>query len=489
MATYVPLVNQNTSEHNGESMESWTLTSEKYVSRRDRLKARAIAALPRFAQPGGIKHRKIGPTSYLDALRGYAALAVFIAHIFNADVPTWRRQPFISVMFNGAGMVAIFFVISGYALGCRMLMLIRRQESEKLLNALASSTFRRYIRLYGSSVCAMVYAMILVRLRVYKGMHQDMYKPTLWLQLVDFAGDVVNFCNPFGDIRGWVNPGVFDSSYLGVLWSIPVEYRGSIALFAFCVGACKLSTRARMISMWIIIVLCYIWQACYISEFMAGLFIADLSLSRHPERWMTSIPSQQPQQQSSNPSSSTSAATTITTTPAHPSGRTTTPTFLNKVGLITLLLTGIILLGQPDRTDLGIWGPFPWKYLKSWEPYWWDKSGRHMFWLGPGAFMVCYALEFYPSLQRPLNTRWSQYLGDLSFGIYVTHIPTTYSVYYRYLVPLRDRYWGNGYVAHFPGVVVCFLLIFAVSDYFARVDVRVVKVARWAQNRLFVQWH
>ncbi|RVX66352.1 hypothetical protein B0A52_09960 [Exophiala mesophila] len=469
MAAYVPLVSQDPASGGG-AVESWTLTSEKYVSRRDRLKARLIASLPRFAQPGGLRHRKIGPTSYLDALRGYAACCVFIAHSFNSDMPTWRRQPFVSIVFNGAGMVALFFVISGYALGCRMLMMIRKQESEKLLNSLASSTFRRYIRLYLSSIVAMFYAMVLVRLQLYNGMHQPMYRDTLWLQLVDFMGDVIHFMNPFGDIRGWVNPGVFDSSYLGVLWSIPVEYRGSIALFAFCTGVCKMTTRARMISTWVIIVFCYIWQACYISGFMGGFFIADLSLSRHPERYLN-LPC--------NPAVSAASSSTSSCPQS----------LLSKVGHITLLVLGILLLGQTDSHRLGIWGAFPWGYLRTWEPYWWDRSGKHMFWLGPGAFLLCYALEFYPALQRPLHWRFSQYLGDISFGIYVTHVPTIIATYYKFLVPWREATLGSSYLAFFPGIVLAFVIIFTVSDYFSRVDAAVVKFARWSQSKLFIQWH
>jgi hypothetical protein len=88
---------------------AWNVDDEKGATTPNSFKAWAIALLPQFARPEGLKHRKIGPTSYLDALRGYAAFSVFIAHVFTYhNEQNWQHQPFIYMIFNGQAMVALF---------------------------------------------------------------------------------------------------------------------------------------------------------------------------------------------------------------------------------------------------------------------------------------------------------------------------------------------------------------------------------------------
>lgn len=453
--------------HEQAQTSAWMSVLEKRAGNRRYLKERLISALPGFARPTALRYRDIGPTSYLDGLRGYASLFVLFGHYFDSPKEnTWRQQPFINVVFNGSGMVALFFIISGYALGYRLLILIRKREGDRLLHALASSTFRRYVRLYASAGCACLMAMIMVRLRLYDGMHPPIHKETFTSQLADLTVDFVRFCNPFADIKGWVNPKVFDSKYLSQMWSIPVEYRGSVALFSFLTAACQLKTRDRMIVTWLVIFICYLWQAVYISEFMAGLFIADLSLSRHPER-LTKTPPPVPIERSD--------------TSRHTSRR-------ERLGYVSLFVLGLFLLSQPDGVNLGILGPYPWRFLKHFIPIWWDKTGGHLFWNGFGAFALTYALEFCPYLQKPLHSRFSQYLGDLSFGIYATHPPVIIALYHGVLQPFRQRYLGESYLAYLPGVLITLLVVFAFADYFSRVDKAVVRVAGRLQKALFVGW-
>lgn len=470
----------------------WGRLGEKTTPWSSSLTRAAITALPRFLLPGGIKHRAIGPTSYLDALRGYAACIVFISHAFNSEKPSWRNQPLIGLFFQGTGMVALFFIISGYVLGYRLLILIRRREFERLLDALASSTFRRYLRLYLSSSIGILLTFPLVRYRWYNGMIIPLYKSGFREQLSDCVYDVIRFCNPFANgIQGWVGSENFSPKYLGVLWTIPVEYRGSIALFVFCLAACKLTTRSRMVLLWAIILVCYFWQAVYISEFFAGLWIADISLSRNPER-IQGRGGRDVAAVGSAPARLT-AATLPSIQPTSEAKYTTRwqlrhSIILSKIGHVILLILGLILLGQPNHGDtLGIWGSFPWRFLISLYPSWWQTSGFHVFWFGPGAFMVIYALEFYPgtALRKPLHWPISQYIGDLSFGLYVVHSPLVLAVLWNLMHPLRHRYLGEGYLAYLPGVLVTTLVVFTAADYFTRIDTKVVQFSRWWQQRLF----
>jgi len=99
MAEYVALQNLEndeveiaaaTSSDINNDTPRWALDPEKQpTSRRtlwkQHLYSALITALPRYIRPGGLRDRDIGPTSYLDALRGYAAFNVFIFHIFGTN--------------------------------------------------------------------------------------------------------------------------------------------------------------------------------------------------------------------------------------------------------------------------------------------------------------------------------------------------------------------------------------------------------------------
>jgi hypothetical protein len=114
---------------------------------------RAVASIPAVllsllsvAKPSFIggetsEPRKLRPTSYLDGLRGVAALFVVFNHYVAEYFPDWTygylsgdgseaqggkndrliQLPVVRVFYNGTFMVTIFFVISGYVLSHRPL--------------------------------------------------------------------------------------------------------------------------------------------------------------------------------------------------------------------------------------------------------------------------------------------------------------------------------------------------------------------------------
>lgn len=128
-----------------------------------------IALLPSFILPSrSKKQRKLFPTSYLDGLRGVAAFFVVVHHYTtaytSASATGWGLKerkgeepgahkwfwllPLVRVVHSGRFMVVIFFVISGYVLSYRSLKLARQGKHLELLDSLASSVFRRWLRLH-----------------------------------------------------------------------------------------------------------------------------------------------------------------------------------------------------------------------------------------------------------------------------------------------------------------------------------------------------
>jgi hypothetical protein len=120
-----------------------------------------LALAPSFFQSSYEYNTKLHPTSWLDGLRGFAALFVYFAHYILVWYPTLDKGyasgpdeyyiaqlPYIRVIFSGFGMVCLFFVISGYVLSYSSLQKIRNGDLPALFDTLASSVFRRWLRLF-----------------------------------------------------------------------------------------------------------------------------------------------------------------------------------------------------------------------------------------------------------------------------------------------------------------------------------------------------
>lgn len=475
MAEIIPLME----EENHDRDASWAVANSTARSRIDRFKAYGIAmaptlkrALPNYCRPDQISTPGNNHSAYLDALRGYAAFIVYIYHMYHIPaVITWRRYPFVSTLFGGPAMVSVFYVISGYALGYSLLLNMHRKDEARMLNGLASSTFRRYMRLYGSSVVGLFIAMAIVRMHLYNGVYGvEVYQDTIWKQLGHWFVDVFRFCNPFArnitDVKG-NDP--LSSKYLPQMWTIPVEFRGSVFLFAFCTAICKLTPRTRMLAMWLVIVLSHCWQAVYIAEFISGLFIAQLSICRHPER-----------------------VTGTSTLPTIDSEKPRPPqTRLSKISHSLLFSASLILLGQIDegQGDLLIFGGFPWQYINHLIPSWWESTTQYLFWLAWGSFGLVYALEFYPTLRRPLSWKVSRYLGDISFGLYAMHVCFGMGIRTLYLEPWQKKYLGESSPAYiFIAIIITFIVVTA-ADYFTKLDRMVVRYSKQVQDQFFSKWN
>ena len=203
-----------------------------------------------------------------------------------------------------------------------------------------------------------------------------------------------------------------------------------------------------------------IWASTYSALFLFGVFLAERSLPVEAQLKTTSpVRSVSDFDQKREKSSGPSTMKYITS------------------GLILLL--GLLLGGQPD--NLGREGDLPWPYLSRFIPYWWPNylpQERH-FWLTLSAGLILYGLDSCKPFQRPFTLPFSQYIGRLSFGIYVMQ------------VPVDGLYWMSAARGHlgpsFWGKLTYFFLFWFgllwVSDYFSRIDTGVIKFVRWLESK------
>ncbi|KAE9978068.1 hypothetical protein EG328_001688 [Venturia inaequalis] len=424
---------------------------------------------PKFVRKGGLKpKKKLGPTSYLDALRGWAAFIVVNHHGFPfGNLPIFG-YPFFSLMTAGRAMVDIFFVISGYVLASRLLKLMRARDSAQLLDSFSSAIFRRYLRLYLSSILAAFLALLVHEMgwQVYVAPRL----PTLHGQLWNWILATIRFSNPFSPIKGyWAMDGT-SHAYLDVLWTIPVEFRGSLVLYLFCLATCKLKIWSRMILCWGMIVLCYLWSAIWAALFLMGVFLAELNLVRHQQ---PQLPETRPQQPANSIEKS----------------ETSSPSAKNRIFFSLVMVFSLFILGQPSSREARLNSYFPWPYLDALIPEFLMTSGgdglAEHFWLSIGAMLLVFALDSYATLQIPLRWNFSQYLGEVSFGIYVMHALVHFTVWDQLAIwkvaVVGTSAWGD-----LPILLVYWAAVLWAAELFTRMDCRVVMFGRWLQTMLFV---
>jgi len=390
-------------------------------------------------------------------------------HLYGPSPREIFHQPIFHAFEAGRGSVQVFFVISGYVLSVRVLKMIRNQQGLQVLNSLASATFRRYLRLYAPTAFATLVTALALQLGLFY--KQEIIQPTLYRQLSDWMSDTIWVSDPFHDITGWWIENGFKTKYAFQLWTIPLEFRGSMVLFLLLLASCKLTTRGRMALCWIAITCSFRWQVHYVACFLGGMFIADLSMSFPPEKAQDRL-----------------------RLPRHQIGSDTTPddrrakwnAIGRKSGFIFTFIMGLFFLSVPlDPYN----SPWPIRYVGDLTPSAFPPFSAEYFWLSIGAMLLVLSLEYSPLvLQVPLRWNVSLYLGEISFGIYTMHVLCNWVVWESYLSRWKEESLGDSFWADTLAASLMFLVVFVAADYFTRVDAQIVAFGRWLQVKLFVKW-
>lgn len=185
--------------------------------------------------------------TYLDSLRGLAALTVIFSHYI---VSFWYEPGLPTGYAIGELAVCLFFVLSGFVLSYRFL----GEQNTRI--TIIEAIIKRPFRLLG-----VVWATIILGTIIFicvQGRTIDSFACKTWTQyVIDF------FCSPFAT-------GV---NYNGVLWTISWELWGSMLVFGtlFCIG--HLHKYIRMI---VFVGLLLVYMNYHYGEFIIGMLIADL---------------------------------------------------------------------------------------------------------------------------------------------------------------------------------------------------------------------
>lgn len=203
---------------------------------------------------------KITPTDYLNGIRGIAACAVFFQHYLTLFYSGWPfagygadpsgkhflQLPFVRLLYAGKFSVAIFYILSGYVLAYKPMRLIRENNMKALADHLVSSIFRRFLRLF----LPIIPPIMFVAYMASHGYLPDRGVPSEVLGISIVSKDWwQNLTQYFAVYDKTVTPWTYDDyhpPYIEALYTLKVEFRGSIMVFTLCLGLAKCKTWFRM---------------------------------------------------------------------------------------------------------------------------------------------------------------------------------------------------------------------------------------------------
>ncbi|TDZ44775.1 hypothetical protein CTRI78_v009326 [Colletotrichum trifolii] len=518
--------------------------------------------------------KRLSPTAYLDGLRGVASLTVYLFHYSYLWFPnlrqgynstpndTWLMQGnMIRVFHSGRASVTIFFVISGYVLSIKTLSMIHKRQNEQVLNALAGSAFRRPFRLFLPIALSTFVIAMLCHNSIYQGDPSGERPPPaispLSAQIASWWQDLVNIVNPFAHIINREN--MRGMMYNGHTWTIPVELQGSFLVFFLLLMFARAKRWIHIVSTAVLgywIVTLGDWDK---GLFIAGLLLAELSLILPNQRKPVTLPQSNTTTTTINPGSFGGFlnlfrhAATLTLffvsihllsyperlgpqTPGYVWLSTRVPAYYAgnetkiqqhwlSVGSVMFILA--LMYSPPANLNLGdriialLGGNGASR--PSWSRNSPDRGS------GDGDDEEKRQLDAdavqrdadaakpapadhggEPMLQRMFTTRFAQYLGRISYSLYLWHGTVIHVVGVRWLVPAWQSWneaqaaiskpgtapdaatamtadaWGAYRAAFFWGVLVNTLALLWVSDVFNRLgDGPAVRLTRWIGEKSF----
>ncbi|KAI0446534.1 hypothetical protein F4803DRAFT_18963 [Xylaria telfairii] len=353
------------------------------------------------------RRRKLHATSYLDGLRGLAALIFFVCCYTEANHPaltpwygvspypsSWIQLPFLRVVFSGRPMVHIFFVITGFALSLKALTAVRARGFVRCYSTLASAALRRQIQLCGPPVVSIILIVAFIR----TGWRWDAL-PALGLQL---GGSI--------PARLYPSDGVS-------LWTIPIEICYSAVLFLMVLALSCMRQKARVAFGLIFGVYCLHYGRWAAAESIGGMLLAEAHFASVGRERCESLPL----------INSAPCLNRLEGTEMETSQRNTRRLMIKRIETtlqITVLSAALFIAGWPNADSLRTPGIRHLVHIvpRGFDPR--DPQGPQKFWFAIAAMGVvwsCGRLTFVRKMI--LESRFMQYAGRLSFAIYIVHGP------------------------------------------------------------------
>jgi peptidoglycan/LPS O-acetylase OafA/YrhL len=466
------------------------------ISPRDAGKRLLYSVVPSYIQnryeEGQRPPAKIYATSALDGLRGVAALFVFFFHIlfsytdfheygFGQSPEQMRliQLPCIRLMYSGHAMVIIFFVVGGYVFSLKPLKLIHSGQSTAFLNALVSSVFRRAIRLYVPAIIATFMTMMTLYLGLWEYQRQFITQDrsiiwyadnhikqadSLWAHLTDWLHQTKLLTNVFTYYNeGFLFP--YYPHYDPHLWTIPIEYRSSMLLAMCLLSFSQCRPVARLSLSLAAILFCIIWDRWEIVCFLSGSMLCEIDMASNALGNPPSDVDEEPKPESYllpqyERMSFASSSRRLSNICVSLKCSTKLPFLFFILALYLLSAPPLEMATTPGYTWISYLVP---------ATYTDPKRFPHTI----GTLILVATLTRSPFLRRPFETALAQYLGKISFSLYIVHGPLIHIIGYRvtpwiwlHVTGMEGWRWAAGLLL---GSAILAFVVALVADWFWRV--------------------
>lgn len=461
-----------------EGTEEATRLNHRISNRFTAIKSRAgrvaLALLPSPLNQWKSRDRESasrGKTAYLDGIRGIGALMVFIQHFVapfqpaivgdrSREINSWFafQYPVIRLFYSGGSFaVALFFVLSGFALSRKPLVLKKTVDTDYGLieSEISSEIFRRGIRLFLPAISIVLVMTMGACIGAYEEMvpglpvdRFDLRSPKRLSSILDQISDASYFVlSQLFYPSQWLHRvvGIATGTYGFHLWTISIEFWASQLLFLCLLASIRYGKLVRVTIMSLLAcysIWCFRWE---IALFLIGAMICDFDLSES--------------QKSSKPILAERA-------------------ILQIVPWLCCFF-GLWIGSMPDFNGEVTPGfRFLWAIVP-WEPLW------HSI----GAVLVIWSITRSQVLQVAFNLQVVQYLGKISFSMYLVHVPIVssfgwWSVYS--LLTVIDPQSQAAYQALVwtSGVVYLAFVIWIADIFWRFVDGPSIRLAKYWETRL-----
>lgn len=382
---------------------------------------------PKLWRASTAPKKKLRPTAWLDGLRGYAALNVYIFHVTlfwyggsgrgwgQTDTDWgWYRLPFIrNIYAAGHADVGIFFVISGYVLTQKSLSLIRSRNFDALYPTVASAVFRRWFRLW----IPVFVSTFLVMLMTYGGLRNSRVAQaeTFNKQLHHWFLETDRLVNPFSYRDRW---GTLLDAYDWATWTIPLEFYGSIICYLVTIAVSRMASNAtRAVTVALVAFYALFEGSWFTFCFLAGMLIADHDLHVNAQkRALDENLSEDPDLREKK--KHTQAGTVFWT---------------------LLFIFAMYLVGTPDHGSPSI----GYQTLFSLVPETWIAEPHNWYAAWAGVFLVL-SINRHPYIYRFFETSFAQFLARISYALYLCHNVMYFFLMENYLIGPVQAYFGVG---------------------------------------------
>jgi peptidoglycan/LPS O-acetylase OafA/YrhL len=395
-------------------------------------------------------------TSYLNGLRGIAAMVVVFQHMCD-DWSYWIHMaylsgpnethpsqfPFLRDLLAGRFMVAIFYVLSGFVLAYGPLKKAHAGDPVAAIAGLPTAVVRRPIRLFLPVLPVAFVSAILV-----------------WMQVFwhGFDTKLVYSSGLFGDLwqawHQWWNLSwkplqweEYMPAWFGQCHTLGTEFRGSMVIYVMILALARVPPWLRMS----ISAFCA-WDAMVnypdrwsVFLFLVGFMLADL---RHLR---PKFPEVSRDWQSA--------------------GKLVARFFLG---------AGLFFGGWGEGAEKGMW----FQNFADWPTY---GHMHDVWWMAWGAVMLVTSLEFLPDLQAWFNHPFILYLGEISYGVYLVHYAVIQVLAKGLILAMQAR--GVSFPTSWNiGSGIALMVVVWVGDIHWRlVDRKSVTFARWVVDKMGVK--